>query len=118
MANPVQLNPTAGTLWLVHCTVRRCLLSKYRLQSHFESGLGLGLAGELPGGPVTLLRIGGKAMNQLWLAKGDVVRSSSAENLCRTQAGVELTRGEVGDLLDAPLGNHLVCVRGRHMDRL
>jgi len=118
MANPVQLNPAAGTLWLAHCTVPRCLVSRYWLRSHFESGLGVGLAGELPRGPVTLLRIGGKAMNQLWLAEGDVVRSGSAENLCRTQAEVQLTRGEVGDLLHAPLGNHLVCVRGHHMDRL
>ncbi len=118
MANPVQLDSPASTLWLAHCTVPRCLVSKYQLRSHFESGLGVGLAGELPGGPVTLLRIGGKAMNQLWLAEGDVVRSGSAENLCRTQAEVQLTRGEVSDLLHAPLGNHLVCVRGRHMDRL
>ena len=75
--------------------------------------------GTLPAGPVTLLRIGGKAMDRLWLAEGDLLRSGDAENLCRTQAEIQLTRGgNVTDLLRAPLGNHLVLVPGHHLDRL
>jgi len=118
MANPSRLDEARNTLWLGHCTVPRGLVSDYRLRSHMESGLGVGLQGTLPTGPVTLLRIGGKAMNQLWLAEGEILRAGDAEDLCRTQAEVQLTRGTVGDLLHAPLGNHLVSVPGHHMDRL
>ena len=119
MANPAQLDPARNALWLAHCTVPRTLVESYRLRSHFESGLGVGIQGALPTGPVTLLRIGGEKMNRLWLAEGEILRSGNAENLCRTQAEIELTRGgTVTDLLRAPLGNHLVLVFGHHLDRL
>lgn len=118
MANPAQLDEAANALWLAHCTVPRRRVESYRLRSHFESGLGVGIQGRLPAGPVTLLRIGGTAMKQLWLAEGEIVETGKAENLCRTQARVKLTRGHVTDLLHAPLGNHLALVPGHHADRL
>jgi len=119
MANPAQLDAECNTLWLAHCTVPRTIVREYCLRSHFESSLGVGLQGTLPPGPVTLLRIGGKEMNRLWLAEGDIVQAGFAENLCRTQAKVHLTQGgTVDDLLSAPLGNHLVLVKGHHLKRL
>jgi L-fucose isomerase-like protein len=119
MANPAQLDPEANTLWLAHCTVPRSIVQRYELRSHFESGLGVGLQGELANGPVTLLRIGGKALDQVWLAEGKIISSGSADNLCRTQAEIRLTAGgRVDDLLRSPLGNHLVLVNGHHLRRL
>lgn len=119
MANPAQLDPARNTLWLAHCTVPRTLVESYRLRSHFESGLGVGIQGTLPTGPVTVLRIGGRKMDRLWLAEGEIVHTGNAENLCRTQAEVQLTQGgSVTDLLRAPLGNHLVLIFGHHLARL
>lgn len=119
MANPARLAPESNTLWLAHCTVPRTLVRDYRLRSHFESGLGVGIQGTLPEGPVTLFRIGGKRMNRLWLAEGEILRSGNAEDLCRTQVEVRLDRGgSVADLLQAPLGNHIVLVFGHHLERL
>ncbi|MDO9556868.1 MAG: fucose isomerase [Coriobacteriia bacterium] len=118
MANPARLDESENTLWLAHCTVPRTMVESYRLRSHFESGLGVGIQGELPLGPVTLLRIGGTRMKRLWLAEGEIERTGDAENLCRTQAEVRLSSGHVSELLHAPLGNHLVLVPGHHADRL
>ena len=118
MANPAQLDEASNTLWLAHCTVPRRIVQDYGLRSHFESGLGVGIQGTLPNGPVTLLRIGGTAMDQIWLAEGEILQAGDAEDLCRTQAQVRLTHGQVQDLLRAPLGNHLILVRGHHSDRL
>jgi len=119
MANPAQLDATANTLCLAHCTVPRSLVESYRLRSHFESGLGVGIQGTLPTGPVTLLRIGGTKLDRLWLAEGEILQSGNAENLCRTQAEIRLTTGgHVADLLRSPLGNHLVLVFGHHLERL
>ena len=101
MANPAQVNESTNTLWVAHCTVPLKRVNGYRLRSHFESGLGLGIQGDLPLGPVTLLRIGGRQLKQLWLAEGDLVKDGYAENLCRTQAEIRLTKGHVGDLLRA-----------------
>lgn len=119
MANPAQLDEADNTLWLAHCTVPRSIVQGYSLRSHFESGLGVGLQGTLPPGPATLLRIGGVGMDKLWLAEGEILSAGNAENLCRTQVKIRLTRGgRVADLLHAPLGNHLVLIRGHHAERL
>jgi L-fucose isomerase-like protein len=119
MANPAQLDPAGNRLCLAHCTVPRSLVEDYRLRSHFESGLGVGIQGTLPTGPVTVFRIGGRKLERLWLAEGEILRAGDAENLCRTQVEIRLDRGgAVTDLLRAPLGNHLVLIFGRHFDRL
>lgn len=118
MANPAQLDEAANTLWLAHCTIPRSMVDSYRLRSHFESGLGVGIQGVLPASPVTLVRIGGARMERVWIAEGAIVRSGDAENLCRTQALIELSDGHVSELLEAPLGNHIVLVPGHHAARL
>jgi L-fucose isomerase-like protein len=119
MANPARLDEKGNTLWLAHCTVPRKLLKDYILRSHFESGLGLGIQGTLSSGQVTLLRIGGTKLQEIWLSEGEIINTGKCESLCRTQAEIKLTSGgKVSDLLNAPLGNHLVMVSGHHMQRL
>jgi len=114
MANPVQLNIDSNTFWLAHCTVPRSIVKQYTLRSHFESGIGVGIQGIFSDGPVTLLRIGGVKMDKIWIAEGEIIQAGEAEDLCRTQAEVKLTNGTVRDLLQAPLGNHLILVKGHH----
>ena len=118
MANPAQLDEQNNRLWLAHCTVPRSIVKTYSLRSHFESGLGVGIQGTFTAKPITLLRIGGKEMNKLWLAEGNIIQAGFAENLCRTQVEIELiSGGSVKDLLQAPLGNHLVMLSGHHLER-
>lgn len=119
MANPSQVDKAGNSLVLAHCTVPRKLVQDYKLRSHFESGLGVGIQGTLPNGAVTLIRIGGKEMEKIWIAEGEVVSSGNSEKLCRTQVTVQLNNGgTVKDLLLSPLGNHIVLVYGHHLDRM
>jgi L-fucose isomerase-like protein len=118
MANPVQVNVNEQELVLAHCTVARSLTTRYRIRSHFESGTGAAIDGALEPGPVTLVRVGGRRLDRYWLAEGESIRRPSREGLCRTQLTVRLPATAVDDLLTAPLGNHLVVVRGHHHDRL
>lgn len=118
MANPVDVDIELGWLSLAHCTVPRTMVDAYDLRSHFESGVGVGIAGELAADEVTVLRIGGPALDQLWLAEGRVVPSEPVEGRCRTQALIELAPAAVRELLERPLGNHVVLVAGRHAARL
>lgn len=118
MANPARLDAAASRLTLAHCTVPRGMVSAARVDTHFESGLGRALAGTVPVGPVTLVRIGGTGLDRLWLAEGEVVASGAEADLCRTQATVQLGAGRVEGLLTDPLGNHLVMVPGHHAGRL
>jgi L-fucose isomerase-like protein len=118
MANPARVNPGAGELVLAHCTIAPSLVTGYRLDTHFESGLGVALAADLAPGPVTLLRVGGVRLERFWTVEADLVASLHEADLCRTQARVRLSPDAISALLEAPLGNHLVLVRGHHAARL
>jgi len=118
MANPSHADPSTGLLRLAHCTVARSLVTGWELRTHFESGLGVAIAGDLAGGPVTLLRLGGRRLDRLFLAEGEAVPAPRREDLCRTQIDVRLEPASIAELLDRPLGNHLLLVPGRHAARL
>ena len=114
MANPSRIDLERGILTVAHCTVPRSVSSAYRLRSHFESGLGVGLQGTMPTGPVTLVRIGGARMELLRAIEGDLLRNTDHPDLCRTQVEIETGRDPLEALLAQPLGNHLVVVPGHH----
>lgn len=118
IANPAQVDVDADELVLAHCTIAPSLADDLHLDTHFESGLGVGISGTIAPQPVTLVRLGGPGLDRRWLADGEVVGSGDSPDLCRTQATVRLAPGRVAGLLDAPLGNHLVLVPGHHADRL
>jgi L-fucose isomerase-like protein len=118
IANPAQVDLEADELVLAHCTITPSLTEGLELHTHFESGLGVGVRGRIPPGPVTLVRLGGRGLERRWLADGEVVGGGESPDLCRTQATVRLAPGRVGELLEAPLGNHLVLVPGHHAERL
>lgn len=117
MANPQDADTTTNTLWLAHCTIARSLVKQYALRSHFESSLGVGIQGELEPGPVTLARIGGAGLRELFLSDGELLANGDSELRCRTQIQLKL-HADVRELLDRPLGNHLVLIRGHWADAL
>ncbi|MEN6476653.1 MAG: hypothetical protein ABFC75_01540 [Rectinema sp.] len=117
MANPSSIEPRAdvdgkGEILLAHCTVPRNGLESYGIRSHFESGIGVAIAGRMPKGPVTLLRLGGSELNRAWIAEGEMTESPSGEGLCRTQARIRVEARLLSELLEDPLGNHIVVARG------
>lgn len=112
MANPSDVDVRTGELRLAHCTVPLGLTTAHRLQTHFESGKGVGLAGELPVGPATVLRLGGAQLERWWGAEGTLVEHRRRDDLCRTQARLRIAPVAAAELLAAPLGNHLVLVPG------
>ncbi len=103
---------------LAHCTIAPSLAEDLHLHTHFESGIGVGIRGTIPSGPVTLVRLGGRGLEQRWLADAEVIGSGDSPDLCRTQATLRLEPARVAELLDAPLGNHLVLAPGHHAERL
>ena len=117
MANPAQVEVAANRLVLAHCTIAPSLTAGWGLATHFESGAGVGIGGHLAAQPVTLLRIGGRELDEVWIADADVVAGGDDPHLCRTQATVELVDRRVDELLDRPLGNHLTVVPGHHAAR-
>jgi L-fucose isomerase-like protein len=115
MANPAQLDEANNAVLLAHCSVPVSMAENYKLRSHFESGIGVGIQAEMSKGKVTLLRLGGKHLDKIWVTNGEILESGASENLCRTQIKVKLHGSvKVNDLLETPLGNHLLLMRGSY----
>lgn len=112
MANPSDIRPDDGTIALAHCTVPLGLVGSYSFKTHFESGLGLGIDGTFPHGPVTLLRLGGANLERWWGTEGEIVADTHADGQCRTQVLVRTSPDSLARLLEDPLGNHLVLAPG------
>lgn len=113
LANPQDVSLDNNTLWLAHCTIARTLVRAYRLRSHFESSLGVGIEGELEPGPATLARIGGMGLDKVFVSDAEMIGPESLATRCRTQVRLRL-KESVEPLLSRPLGNHHVLVRGQH----
>jgi L-fucose isomerase-like protein len=118
MANPAAIDEEHNRVLLAHCTVAPSLVEDVELHTHFESGLGVGLRGRFAPGWVTLLRLGGPALDRFWISEAEVERSGDADDICRTQVTVRLDGARASSLLEAPLGNHLLLFHGRHRDRI
>jgi L-fucose isomerase-like protein len=115
MANPARINAQTNSIWLAHCTTPLSMVQSYKLRSHFESGLGVGIQGEFSKGKVTLFRLGGKNIKEIWISNGEILETGNEENLCRTQVNVKLHgSSKPEDLLTKPLGNHLLLMRGSY----
>jgi L-fucose isomerase-like protein len=119
MANPSRIDEQNNSMWLAHCTVPLGMVDKYILRSHFESGLGVGIEGELSKGKATLLRLGGVNTDKLWISNVEIIESGSEENLCRTQVHLKLHGNyKVSDLLKEPFGNHMILIRGSYVKEM
>ncbi len=118
VANPASIDAATNQLLLAHCTVAPSMVDTVELHTHFESGIGIGIRGTFAPGPVTLLRLGGDALEEHWFAEADVVATGDSPDLCRTQVTLQVRDRSLRDLLEAPLGNHLVMVHGHHRAHL
>jgi L-fucose isomerase-like protein len=111
LANPQDVDFDANAMALAHCTISRRLVSAYALRSHFESSIGVGIAGVVDPGDATVARIGGTHLRSLWASDARVVGGGESPRRCRTQVQVRLS-GDAKAILTEPLGNHLVLTRG------
>jgi L-fucose isomerase-like protein len=118
MANPVAIDVGRNELVLAHYTVAPSMVESFALDTHLESGLGIGIGGRFPEQPVTLIRLGGADLDECWITEGDIVPTGDDADRGRTQATIAVSSGNVGDLLTHPLGNHLVLAAGHHERRL
>lgn len=113
MANPADMDAQTGEMVLAHCTIPFKAITSYHLRTHFESGLGVAIAGTLPQGPVSIMRLGGATLEKAWWAEGELEENLSMEHLCRTQVRVRVSPSDIHTLLSAPLGNHVVLIPER-----
>lgn len=115
MGNISLIDSTHRRITLAHCACPLSLASSCILRSHFESGLGVGIAADIPEGPCTLFRLGGARLNKLFVREGRIQNAPVREDLCRTQVTVSISE-PIDQLLRAPLGNHHILILGYHRE--
>lgn len=111
-ANPARINPDTGELLFAHCTIPLNMVERYELDTHFESGIGVGVRGYMKEGPVTLFKVSGD-LKRSFVAEGTLVRNTAEPDLCRTQQVIQLSDPiQASYFLTNPIGNHHIVIPG------
>ena len=118
LCNPAHIDVETGEMMLAHCTIPLDMVTRYELDTHFESGIGVGIRGYMPEGPVTLFKVSGD-LTRHFVAEGQLLRCEARPNLCRTQAVVQLSNPQDARyFLTHPIGNHHILLPGHHASLL
>ena len=116
-ANPASINPETGEMLFAHCTIPLNMVERYEVDTHFESGIGVGIRGFMKEGPVTVFKLAGD-LSRHFIGEGRLVRNQAKPDLCRTQQVIELDdKGQTKYFLTQPIGNHHIIVSG-HLKEL
>ena len=117
-ANPASINPETGEMLFAHCTIPFNMVERYELDTHFESGIGVGIRGYMKEGPVTIFKVSGD-LSRCFIAEGELVKSQAKPDLCRTQQVIQLTdKHQTEYFLTRPIGNHHIILPGHHKELL
>ena len=112
-ANPSSIDPETGEIVFSHCTVPLDMVSSFGLDTHFESGIGVGIRGQLPSGPVTVFKVSGD-LSRHFVCEGELLRCEAKPDLCRTQTVLKLPASAASYFLTEPIGNHHIVLPGHH----
>jgi L-fucose isomerase-like protein len=113
-ANPSQINPETGEMLFAHCTIPLNMVERYELDTHFESGIGVGIRGFMKEGPITVFKVSGD-LKRGFMAEGELVRNQAKPDLCRTQQVIQLADNEqTAYFLTHPIGNHHIITPGKN----
>ena len=115
-ANPSRINPETGEMLFAHCTIPFDMVEEYELDTHFESGIGVGIRGFMKEGAVTIFKLAGD-LSRYFVAEGTLVRNQAKPDLCRTQQVIELSdKSQTAYFMKNPIGNHHIIMPGYQRD--
>ena len=115
-ANPSTINPETGEMLFAHCTIPFDMVERYEFDTHFESGIGVGIRGYMKEGPVTIFKMAGD-LSRHFVAEGRLVRNQAKPDLCRTQQVIALDdKRQATYFLTQPIGNHHIIMPGHQRE--
>ena len=110
--NPARIQAN-GEMLFAHCTLPLGMTEKHEYTTHFESGIGVAIHGDLPTGDYTLVKMSGD-MTRLLAVDVTLERCQCEPNLCRTQVWIQTTPEVAQYFLTNPIHNHHVLIHGHH----
>lgn len=112
MGSPARIQ-SDGQILLAKCTIALSMTKKHEFTTHFESGIGVAIHGEVEPGDYTLVKLS-PDMKRLLAVNVKVTRCQYEQNLCRTQIWIQSTPIVSQYLLTSPLSDHHVLIKGHH----
>lgn len=112
MGSPARVQ-SDGQILLAKCTIALSMTKKHEYTTHFESGIGVAIHGEVEPGDYTLVKLS-PDIKRLLAVNVKVTRCQYEQNLCRTQIWVQSTPIVSQYLLTSPLADHHVLIQGHH----
>ena len=110
-ANPARIDTETGEMLFAHCTIPFNMVEDWSFDTHFESGIGVGIHGIFPEGPVTVFKVSGD-LKRHFAAEGELLGNQYEQNLCRTQVRLQLSPEDARYFLTDPIGNHHIIIPG------
>lgn len=114
--NPSYLNLKERYGYFAHCTIPLDMCLSYVFDTHFESGIGLGIKGRLNLGKVTIFKMNAN-LKDYEVFEGQIIENLNKNNLCRTQVKVKFSE-PIDEMFTSPNGNHLIIFYGAHKEEL
>ena len=113
--NPSRIDTKNNEILLAHCTIPCNICKSFVLDTHYESGIGVGIHGEVKEGDATIFRLN-SALTECFVEEGSIKNNQYENKLCRTQ--IVCNFPELDKILKTPLGNHELIILGHHKKAL
>lgn len=114
--NPSYIDVSKNIGYLAHCTIPLKMCDDYVLDTHFESGIGVGIHGEMKREDVTIFKLNSD-LKKFSCYRGKIDENMYKSNLCRTQIKVRFF-DPIDQVLTSPCGNHLVVAYGNFKESI
>ena len=115
-ANPSRIDVSNSKMVLAHCTLPLSMCTSYDANTHFESGIGVAIKGELKEEKITIFKLA-KNLKDYYVTTGTILHNLNESNLCRTQIEIKVDEN-IEYFLNRPYGNHHVVIYGDHKQEI
>lgn len=115
-SNPSRVDSKKDEIIFAHCTLPLNMPVSYKLDTHFESNIGVALSGDIPSGPATIFKATGM-LDRYFISSATIVESLHECDLCRSQIRVHCDKG-IEKFFSTPVGNHYMVCLGDYSEHL
>lgn len=115
-ANPSKIDIENKKMIFAHCTLPLDMTTSYKYDTHFESGIGVAIKGELKEETITIFKLSNN-LKDYFVTTGKIIKNLNESNLCRTQIEIEVDKN-IEYFLNRPYGNHHVIIYGDYKEKI